>query len=380
VLAWRIGTHLDTHPYPAPGQAPRDSPKLNPRIWILLAWTLKAAENAGRDAAELLAPMASAPDPASALQSLTRATRQRVREHPAALPPWVSPPPAPSPAISENDSEITSYLHVSGDAISARVRTLTDDATRTRPGWMNALGAPPEDQAGRQQWLHHVGIIAAYRDQYQVSSDDPRQVLGPYAEPSHAGHTAYWHAAASVLTARTLAGLEPARTDSVRAQVAADLYLGLPDAERARVNTLMAERLGTLWFGTRTETDDHAATRPMYGSQLTAALAERGYLAQQTVPQESWADTTLTAPLVAEPPVEATLIRHHTSRQASLTDSRRRTSASLPRRRQEPRPHATPSPLRPDAVTPSLQEPNPQRPDYGPQDELHHPRPKTEQL
>jgi hypothetical protein len=52
-------------------------------------------------------------------------------------------------------------------------------------------------------------IIAAYRDQYKVTSNDPRQVLGPYAEPGHAGHAAYWHAAESVLAARRLAGLEP---------------------------------------------------------------------------------------------------------------------------------------------------------------------------
>jgi hypothetical protein len=38
---------------------------------------------------------------------------------------------------------------------------------------------------------HHTGIIAAYRDQYQITTDDPRQILGPYPEPGHAGHATY---------------------------------------------------------------------------------------------------------------------------------------------------------------------------------------------
>jgi hypothetical protein len=374
VLAWRIGTQLDTHSYPALRQTQPGSPEMNPRTWILLAWTLKAAENTGRNAEEFLTPMASAPDPAGALQTLTHATRQHAPEHPPALLPWINPPPAPSPASS--DSEITPYLCTSADAISARVRTLTEAATRTQPSWMNALGAPPEDQAGRHQWLHHVGIIAAYRDQYQVSSDDPRQVLGPYAEPSHAGHTAYWHAAASVLTARTLAGLEPApaRTDSVRAQVAADLYLSLPDAERAALSAVMAERLGTLWFGTRTETDDHAATQPMYAHQLTAALAEHGDLTRPATLPGRWGGMALTALPGAEPPVEVTFARNHRSQRAAQPDSRRQTASSSGSRH-PPRPDGSP-PLQPGEPELPRQPPDPRpRTLPGYQDQPDQPRP-----
>lgn len=69
-------------------------------------------------------------------------------------------------------------------------------------------------------------MIAAYRDQHKITTEDPRQVLGPYAETGRAGHRAYWHAAESVLAARRLAGLEPANGASAdaraRAQIAAD--------------------------------------------------------------------------------------------------------------------------------------------------------------
>jgi hypothetical protein len=180
---------------------------------------------------------------------------------------------------------------------------------------VNALGTDPSDPAVRAEWLRHIGIIAAYRDEYQVTSNDARQVLGPYAEPGHAGHTAYWHAAASVLTARTLTGLEPApaRIDDTHAQVAADVYLGLPDTERAAVSAAIAERLGTLWFGMRTETDDHAATRPMYAPHLAAALTEHGLLTRQAVLQEAQADAAVTAPREGEPPIETAFTRRHPS-------------------------------------------------------------------
>ena len=82
--------------------------------------------------------------------------------------------------------------------------------------------------------------------------DDPRQVLGPCAEPGHVGHGAYWRAAESVPAARTIAGLERpgAGGDDVGVQVVADLYLGLPADERTAVGAAMAEGLGVLWFGT----------------------------------------------------------------------------------------------------------------------------------
>jgi len=48
---------------------------------------------------------------------------------------------------------------------------------------MSLLGQPPANPEHAREWLRHVGVIAAYREQHKVTSDDPRQVLGPYAEP-----------------------------------------------------------------------------------------------------------------------------------------------------------------------------------------------------
>ena len=125
-------------------------------------------------------------------------------------------------------------------------------------------------------------MIAAYRDQHKVTTDDPRQVLGPYAETGRAGHRAYWHAAESVLAARRLAGLEPANgasaDDRARAQTAADIYRGLPDDERAGIAAAVAAAPAPLWLGDPAGPDEHAAAQPGYAPQLVTTLAGTRHL------------------------------------------------------------------------------------------------------
>jgi hypothetical protein len=281
-LAWRIGHHLASQPGSATAASPRTPVRCaTTPTWHTLTWTLKAAENYGAAAADILAQAAHAPDLATVLRIATKAAAQQQTQatHTPGLPPWITKqPPTPS-----SHDELDGYLRDAATLITTRVRTLALDAAQRRPAWTRDLGTPPADPAECTQWMHHLGIIAAYRDQYQTTTDDPHQILGPYTEPGHAGHTAYWHAAESVLTARQLAGLEPTDTATpddrrVRAQLAADVYLALPDDERAAVQTAMIGRLGRAWFGKTNETDDHAVTRPAYSPHLAAVLTERGHL------------------------------------------------------------------------------------------------------
>jgi hypothetical protein len=280
VLAWRIGTYLATGcglGMSGEGKARR----ADPQAWTELAWTLKAAENNGCDLAKAVASVSAAPDAMAALFSLARATAQQRGTSP--IPPWVNGP-VPLPAGgAESDREVAGYLNAAADAISKRVRALAAEAARTRPAWVQAMGSVADDHARYEEWLRHVEVVAAYRDQYQIIVDDPRQVLGPYAEPGHAGHRAYWHAAESVSAARTVAGLEDSRAprSEVLDQLAADVYLGLPESARTAVCGVMAEKLGVLWFGARGEADDRAATRPVYAGRLVTALTEQGHLTEQ---------------------------------------------------------------------------------------------------
>jgi hypothetical protein len=148
---------------------------------------------------------------------------------------------------------------------------------------MLPLGQPPADPEAERQWLHHIAVIAAYRDQHKITSDDPRQVLGPYPESGRAGHKAYWHAAESVLAARRLAGLDAppvAATAEARArvQVAADIYRALTDDERIAITTEMASKLGPLWFGHPAEPDEDAATQPVHAAALTSTLSAHSHM------------------------------------------------------------------------------------------------------
>lgn len=120
-----------------------------------------------------------------------------------ALLPWIT---SLQPDRDANDG-LPAYLNDAENLISADISELADHAIRERPAWMTMLGQEPATADSRKLWRRHIAVIAAYRDQHHVPADDPRQALGPYAEPGHAGNTAYWHAAESVRAARELAGL-----------------------------------------------------------------------------------------------------------------------------------------------------------------------------
>jgi hypothetical protein len=296
LLAWLISRHVAAHPALIPAATPADP-----------------------DAA---APTGN-PGPAA-----TRAE---------ALLPWV-PGPRPLPARAGEAAPLTAYIDDAATLITARMAELADTAIRHRPPWMGLLGEQPTGPDRAREWHRHVEIIAAYRDQHTITADDPRQVLGPYAEPGHAGHSAYWHAAESVLAARRLSGLDPvdgtASADGqARAQVAADIYAALPRTEREAIATVIAETPGIAWLGHPDGPDEHAATRPGYAGALTATLVRRGHATLMTAPvhadREDFAE-----------PVEAAFAR------------RGRPSASrpAPRRTYEPSRDQRPLPvLRPPA-------------------------------
>jgi hypothetical protein len=275
-LAWRIGRYLTDHPDPV---ADMNSPA-DPDTWRALAWTLKATEADGTPAEAVVSAARQVHHLADLLAVAQRAARQHGTDTGEPELPWLRR--LLKPADRTADAGLDGYLGEAATLISARVRYLTGQAERDLPAWLRLLGQPPAGDCRREQWRHHVGVIAAYRDQHQITSDDPHQVLGPYPEPGHAGHTAYWHAVESIHAARQFAGLDPAATNGVpdpaRVQVAADIYLALPETERGQIRTTIVTRLGPLWFGSQKETGDHAVTRTVYAHHLTAALAERSHL------------------------------------------------------------------------------------------------------
>jgi len=236
VLAWRISRHVAAHPAVMPAATAADPGATAP---------------------------ACSPEPA-----VTRAE---------ALLPWVPGPRQVTPAAGET-APLTAYIDDAATLITARVTELADTAIRHRPPWMSLLGQQPAAPGRAREWRRHVEVIAAYRDQHDITADDPLQVLGPYAEPGHSGHDAYWHAADSVLAARRISGLDPAgdigsADGQARRQVAADIYGALPRAERETIATAIAEIPGIMWLGHPDRPDQDAAARPGYAGVLTATLA-----------------------------------------------------------------------------------------------------------
>jgi hypothetical protein len=275
-------------------------------------------------------------------------------------------------AADRANAPLARYLNDAAALITARISELADTAVRHRPPWMSLLGQPPANPARAREWERHVGVIAAYRDQYTVTSDDPRQILGPYAEPGHAGHAAYWHAAESVLAARRLADLEPDRMAAsqdgrARARLAADIYRALPRSEREAIATEIAAASGSTWLGDPAAPDEHAAAQPAYADRLSAELTKRGHMAAISDPARPQHGHH-------ERPLEADLARRGRDRNRGRTTAT--TSETAPQPRLEPPARQCPRPSGPCAVGAGSSSRWPARP---PRTGQHQPGPRPRQ-
>ncbi|GGQ83746.1 MobF family relaxase [Couchioplanes azureus] len=130
----------------------------------------------------------------------------------------------PDPAVATSRTHAASYTtrapHVDGDIGDAlrkvaaicdtRIDALAHLAAEHQPVWTRTLGTIPDDEPGRRQWLTRAAVVAAYRDRYRITGDEP---IGP--EPSHRDPTrwAAWHRAQTVLGVATLAGQISATPD-----------------------------------------------------------------------------------------------------------------------------------------------------------------------
>jgi conjugative relaxase-like TrwC/TraI family protein len=343
VLAWRL--HRCLHTQPIPEQDLKQSS--GPVEWPTVAWTLKALENTGIELHELLND--NQPRTLNDVLQLAHRTgnqRRTAHQDTSATLPWTNgAPPAP-------DHELAPYLTDLDQQIAIRVRRLAETTLTTRPDWSLPLGTAPHEPAVRAEWERHVAIVAAYRDQAAVTTNDPRQILGPYSPAASPEHTAYWHAVTSVHAARQLAGLQPAPQSptpetQAHAHTITDLYLSLPEQERGAVQTILAERGDGLWFGDRAALDDHAVTHPSNIHELQQALVERGHFVLHESSEKEPTHAAEPAPTVSDRglPVEAQASPrpnpHDTERDARLerarlhnlrhTEHRNRTQSTQPR-------------------------------------------------
>ncbi|MFI5497107.1 hypothetical protein [Actinoplanes sp. NPDC051859] len=255
--------------------------------WRALAWTLKAAENAGRPAETLLAALPARSDIATVRAHLHRYLQPVAA---AGVLPWLPANPTAVPA------DYARHLDTTETLVQQRQLDLTTTAFAERPAWLAGLGtAPVTDAKQYTAWRQHVAVVAAFRDQHQITIDDPARPLGAYIPAEHAGHRAYLTAANAVLAARHphTPGL-----DSTTARLAADLYLALPDSRRDTITDAVAQRLGADWLGPHHGDADTLITAPMYATALHTELIQRGHLHAAPIPEPTSPATP--PPLIAE--------------------------------------------------------------------------------
>jgi hypothetical protein len=335
VLAWRLNRYLTAHPAPGDSADARDA-------WASIGWILAGHEHAGGDAETLLrdAPTGvPAYQLAAHLNDHARAA-DIARRDVLGVPPWT--PPA---ATGSHPQAVPygPYLAGSQTAIADRVAHLINDTLAHQPAWLAALGDEPTDTAAALAWRRQVGIVAAYRDQHHVTDDDPRHPLGPYVEPGHAGHRAYWHAAHAVIEAQP-SRMVTAPAGTVDHQVIADLYGALSMADQHQVAATVVTRLGALWFG-RPSTAHEAIVEPTYAGHLQRALRDHGHL-----PTPEQRAPTTPDPAIGRPRTRPG--RPQATRPARFHDQRRQNGVAFTKPQPSPTPIQRPRPADPNHEPP----------------------------
>ena len=332
-LALAVHQHLDTRTGSTPSTA-----------WRHLLHLLGRLEHADIDPATALAEAHTAitrdtnPVTLTTLaEHLRLATRRLDEPH---LPAWLRT------ARPVEDPQRRPYLDARADLIRDRVEALAEATATTRPAWTEQFGAEPTDPIEHENWLRHLATMAAYRDQYRITDDDPDHPLGPYPERGKVGHRAYWIAAASLLALRGTT----VENDPSLGRLAADRYRTLPADEQARIGAELADQLGPDWLGDARDPAADADQR-VYQDQLATVLVEHGHLDEPAPERDSGQE-----PHTSNVPARA---KQRQNRRSSAPQPRQQ-PASAGRRAEEPR-------RRPTAPV--------QRPPQAPPDQPRGPRP-----
>jgi hypothetical protein len=110
-------------------------------------------------------------------------------------------------AAQLDDKDIARAVRQREDAIVRRARDLAEEAVRTGATWAKAFGPPPRNLVVAKAWWDRLGMIAAYRDRWRITTSS---ALGDHADIgslSQAAHRRRAHQAGQ--EAARLAGLVP---------------------------------------------------------------------------------------------------------------------------------------------------------------------------
>lgn len=278
LMAWRIGIHNRLNP--------AGSDTTPHETWRALAWNLKAYEQHGGNPARLIRATAGHDLDYVLLriQDETRHAAAAAKPAPPVDLPWIKAP-ATILDTTATDPRYTHYLRQLADQINTRITETTTAATTDKPQWTNALGEPPTNPDQHAQWHTAVTLTAAYRDQHNITDDDPDQPLGPYVPEGRAGHQAWWDTATAIIATsnsdhRPSTGLGIRVEDQITHDIATATYQALPLAQRHAIANNVLERAGIAWDRPDSGAED-AVTQPALAKQLRAALIDSGHLPRE---------------------------------------------------------------------------------------------------
>jgi conjugative relaxase-like TrwC/TraI family protein len=127
------------------------------------------------------------------------------------------------------DGDISTAVRQVAAICDTRIDALAHQAADQQPAWTTALGPLPAGEPGRRHWLASAAVVAAYRDRYHITGDQP---IGPEPPNRDVGRWEAWQRAHTVLGIATFAGQIQAATDSqLRALITAhrDADAAAPD-------------------------------------------------------------------------------------------------------------------------------------------------------
>jgi hypothetical protein len=261
------------------------------QAWPALAWTTKAWEAAGGDAAELIDGLADGralTDLAfEAGHQLTWHQRTQAIENAPHPLPWAAAPRS----LHDSDAvpaELREFINHTADAIATRVDHLANQAVTDRPAWTAAFGDAPDDESAFERWRTAIALAAAHRDSHQVQTEDPAQPFGPYIETGRTGHHAWWMAASAAIAIDNpdAPRVPTSLADSVEHQlahaIARDLYRAIPSSGQTEVLNAIEAWLDPITARALALDPEALAQQPANTAALLTGLTETGHLTPKT--------------------------------------------------------------------------------------------------